>query len=102
MHQKKPEKKSQYEEGIKASFGLAGEREGVWEGPLSHRNLVSVVVFSSDRFSCIQHVQEGSLVENVKAVGLEVGNWTGFLRDGTWLAIRSLSRALHEDVCPGF
>jgi len=33
-----------------------------------------VVVFSSDRFSCIQHVQEGSLVENVKAVGLEVGN----------------------------
>jgi len=38
--------KSQYEEGIGASFGLAG----VWEGPSSRRNPVCVVVLSSNRF----------------------------------------------------
>ena len=68
--------KQEYEESIRTSFSLAGEHEGVWEGPSSRRNLVCVVVLSSNRFffPCIQHVQRGSLVGNAKAVGLEVRN----------------------------
>jgi len=45
-------KKLQYEEGIGASFSLAGEHEGAWEGPSSRRNLVwlRLVVIG---FSCM-------------------------------------------------
>ena len=42
--------KSQYEEGIGASFDLAGVCEGAWEGPSSRRNPVCVVVLSSNGF----------------------------------------------------
>jgi len=49
-------KKSQYEEGIRANFGLVGEHEGAW-------SIVRVAVLGSNRvFFCIQRVPGGSLV----------------------------------------
>jgi len=47
-------KKSQNEEGIRASFGLVGEHKGAWS------SLVHVAVLCSNRvFFCIQRVPVG-------------------------------------------
>jgi len=85
--------KSQDEEGIRASFGA-------WEGPLGRRNLVCVIVLSSDRFFLVYSTFRG--FPGWKRDGDRVGSkelnevFEGW--DLAWDAVLGVPRALPEDV----